>query len=374
MATVRDNEQLQSQTAALRAQLTELLGSRLSADPRLAEDIDRRISELLTGAGNGTPPPADNGLAALIGLGEEAVPDLADARLATGVAEYDEEVAAERLLAIADLYYIYQHERLGVFRVVRTLQELFQAGTLRLSNGPGAYALYRFDRREVLRYTRNDRAAAYQRAFGYGTVPPPFGGRPNREFHPLFVGFNKGVADFWRDKRVSDVIRERAYDPSFGSIAVVRRSGLDLRNNLKFASYGHINVLRVEVMALLEEAMNLLGAPDIREQFGASTNWDVIEEVLTRYLREPLTTSLRQRMAVAGRAVLRWLAEPHILQSNRARFEALLLEIAEFAEEWVTSLQALGGGGFERRRPPALPWDSRRTQAPPSAQLRQLAN
>ncbi|WP_305786601.1 hypothetical protein [Symbioplanes lichenis] len=359
MATVRDTEQLRSRAAALRAQLTDLLGSRLSADPRLAEDIDRRVSALLAGAGNGTAPPADNGLAALVGIGEEAVPDLASTRLAAGVDEYDETVESERLLAIADLYYIYQHERLGVFRVVAMLQNLFEAGTLRLSGGPGAYGLYRFDRREVLRYTLRDRHAAYQRAFGFGNVPPPAGGRPNRPFQPLFTNFNQEVADFFRDKRISDVIRERAFDPSFGSIAAVRRSGLDLRNNLKYASYGHISVLRVEVMALLEEAMNLLAAPDIREQFGARTNWDVIEEVLTRYMREPLTTSLRQRMAVSGREVLRWLADSHVLQNDRTRFEALLLQIAEFAEEWVTSWEALTGGGSRRRRPPAQPWDYR---------------
>ena len=291
--------------------------------------------------------------------------ELADTRLPSGVAEYDEAVASERILATADLYYIYQHERLGVFRVVRKLEELFRAGTLRLSGGTGAYALYRFDRRDVLRYTRLDRAAAYRRAFGYGTLPAPPGGRPNRDFHPLFAAFNEEVAAFWRDKRISDVIRERAYDPSFGSIAVVRRTGLDLRNNLKFASYGHINVLRVEVMALLEEAMTLLGSADIRSQFGADNAWDVIEEVLTRYFREPLSTSLRQRMAVAGRDLLRWLAEPHILQSNRAQFEALLLEIAERAEEWTVSMGALGTSSARRRRPPALPWDPRRAQARP---------
>jgi hypothetical protein len=365
MATVRDNQELQDRAAALREQLTQLLGSRLGAEPRLAEDIDRRITALLANAGNGSAPPPDNGLAALIGIGDEAVAELGDTRLAAEVEQYDETVASQRILAIADLYYLYQHERLGVFRVVRKLEELFRAGLLRLSDGPGAYALYRFDRRKVLRYTRLDRAAAYQRAFGYGAFPAPPGGRPNRDFHPLFAGFNNEVAAFWRDKRISDVIRERAYDPSYGSIAVVRRAGLDLRNNLKFASYGHINVLRVEVMALLEEAMRLLDSPDIREQFGARKGWDVLEEVLTRYFREPLSTSVRQRMAVSGRDLLRWLAEPHILQSNRTQFEALLLGAAEKADEWTTSAAALGVSTARRRRPPALPWDPRRAQARP---------
>ena len=47
-------------------------------------------------------------------------------------------------------------------------------------------------------------------------------------------------------------------------------------------------------------------------------------------------------MAVAGRDVLRWLAQPHIMKKERGQFEALLLEIAEQAEEWLTSAQSLG--------------------------------
>jgi hypothetical protein len=45
---------------------------------------------------------------------------------------------------------------------------------------------------------------------------------------------------------------------SFGSMAIARRAGLDLRNNLKFTSCGHLNVLRVEVMQLLDEAFRFL--------------------------------------------------------------------------------------------------------------------
>jgi hypothetical protein len=52
------------------------------------------------------------------------------------------------------------------------------------------------------------------------------GSRANTDFHPLFSNFIDQVTMFWRDKRVSDVIRERAYDPSFGSIAVVRRAAM----------------------------------------------------------------------------------------------------------------------------------------------------
>jgi hypothetical protein len=61
-------------------------------------------------------------------------------------------------------------------------------------------------------------------------------------------------------------------------------------------------------------------------------------------------------MGVTGREVMRWLGQPHILQTTRSQFETLLLEIAEQSEEWLTSAQAMGltkRTGSHR----VLPWD-----------------
>jgi hypothetical protein len=109
-------------------------------------------------------------------------------------------------------------------------------------------------------------------------------------------------------------------------------------------------------MQLLEEAFKILDSDDVKRLFGADTAWDVVEEVLIRYFNERLVTSPRQRMGVTGREVLRWLAQPHILQTTRAQFETLLLEIAEQSEEWLTSAQAMGlAGRPESQR--VLPWE-----------------
>jgi hypothetical protein len=329
----------------LRETLVSRLGTDLIANPQLGDALVRQIDELLAGveqADATKPVPPDQGLAQLVGIGPQAAAKLGETRLPHGVVPYDETVTSERIVAVGDLYYIYQHERLGVFRVVQKLQELFRAGVVRLSAGPGAYGLYRFDRRDVLRYTLRDRRAAYARVLGYGNTPVPAGARRNAEYHRLFSHFVDQVTLFWRDKRISDVIRERSYDPSFGSIAVVRRAGLDLRNNLKFASFGHLNVLRVEVMQVLDEAFRILETDDIKRLFGADNAWDVVEEVLIRYFNQRLVTSPRQRMAITGREMLRWLAQPHILQTARAQFETLLLQIAEHADEWQMSASALG--------------------------------
>ncbi|MGE2736328.1 hypothetical protein [Mycolicibacterium vaccae] len=346
MTTEGQVHDLLDRVAALQGTvIRERLADELIKRPDLGDALVKQISELFDAvvlADNQQPIPPDKGLAQLVGVGPEAAAELRQTRLPHGVEPYDEAVASERIVAVADLYYIYQHEKLGVFRAIQKLQQLFRAGTIQLSSGKGAYALYQFDRREVLRYTKKDRIAAYRKAFGFGAGPVPPGSRANTDFGRLFTHFNNEVALFWRDKRISDVMREGAYDPSFGSIAIVRRAGLDLRNNLKFMSYGHLNVLRVEVMQLLDEAFRILGADDIKKQFGADTAWDVIESVLVQHFNEALVTSPRQRMAVSGREVLRWLAQPHVLQAQRAQFEALLLQIAEYAEEWLTSAQSLG--------------------------------
>ncbi len=62
---------------------------------------------------------------------------------------------------------------LGVFRVILKLQELFNGGVVRLSEGPGAYRLYQYDRKKVLRISAMmERMQAYLRAFGYTNCRP----------------------------------------------------------------------------------------------------------------------------------------------------------------------------------------------------------
>jgi hypothetical protein len=355
----KDYQDRLDRVQALREQVAQRLSGSLVSNPALAEELNRQIDALVDAAAaadSAAAGPPDGGLAELVGVGPDASPDFGTVKVPQGVSPYDESINSERIVAVGDLYYIYQHERIGVFRVVQKLKELFEGGAVRLSGGPGAYHLYQFDRRDVLRYTRKDRVAAYRRVLGYGSGLGSAQSRPNTDFHMLFSHFVNQVTLFWRDKRISDVIRERALDPSFGSIAVVRRAGLDLRNNLKFTSFGHLNVLRVEVMQLLEECFRILDADDVKDLFGANNAWDVVDEVLIRYFDQRLQSSPRQRMGVTGREVLRWLAGDHILKTTRGEFEALLMEIAESSEEWLTSAQAMSLArrtGSDR----VLPWE-----------------
>lgn len=345
MSTTDQIQNSERYYAALLEQTVGKASPYLIANPALAEQIINQIDAMLEGAAkarDGEIRPPDGGLADLIGLGENAAQSVGQTRLPFRVASYNNNVNAERILGAADLYYIYNHECAGVFAAVLKMQELYKAGTVRLSDGEGARRLYQYDRREILRHTRRERAQAYRRVFGYTQTPPPNGAQPNRRFHGLFFHFMNEVSKFFRDKRVAEVVRTNALDPSFANIARVQRSGLNLRDNLKNASYGHVHILRIELMQLLEEAFLLLGAGDIRSLFGADNAWDVVEEVQRRYLaRIYLPSSERSSMAITGRSVISWLAEPHVQTQGRANFEALLSQIANDADEWLISNQSL---------------------------------
>jgi hypothetical protein len=362
MPNSSDFDGLNDQRAKLIEGVLNSLGPDALADPNLpdvvARLVDRRLAKdgslgsplSQSAAAGGAKLPTDGGLSDLLGLGATAPTDLGQAVFSPGVVDYDDTVTSERLVATADLYYQYVHERLGVFDVIFKLQELFRAGSIRISAGPGAFGLYRFDKHAILRYKRVERLQAYKRVLGYGQTVPAPSSRPNQEFHGLFTHFIGETAKFWRDKRISEVIRERATDPTFGSIAIVRRAALDLRNNVKNSSYGYVNVLRIETSQALAEAFQILDSPDLKAQFGAETQWDMIELVMWQYFHRAVAASAMNRMAVSGRSVLQWLAQPFVLTTDRRMFEAKLYPIAEAAEEWISSEE---GMRLSRPTPPA---------------------
>src|SRR5690349_6258586 len=134
------------------SEVLSALNADAMADPNMPEIVQRLVDQRLGAMAppNGSRPPADGGLTVLMGLGATTPTDAGQTVMSPGVVDYDDTVASARLLATADLYYQYVHDRMGVFDVVFKLQELFRAGTLRISAGSGAFGLYRFDKHAIL--------------------------------------------------------------------------------------------------------------------------------------------------------------------------------------------------------------------------------
>src|SRR4051812_42727932 len=182
MLSEKEYQDRLDQIQALRDKLADQLSGSLVSNPALAEELNGQIDALEQKArqlDDGRPAPPDLGFASLIGLGPQAAQSFGETLTSQGVTPYDDQVNSERIVAVGDLYYIYQHEQIGVFKVVQKLKQLFEAGAVRLSAGPGAYRLYQFDRRDVLRYTKKDRMEAYRRVLGYGRGLGAGQSRPN---------------------------------------------------------------------------------------------------------------------------------------------------------------------------------------------------
>ena len=133
MATEREYQSLYDRIAALRETMVSRLSADLIQNPQLADALTKQIDEMLENvveADMAATPPPDKGLAELVGVGHKAATELGQTRIPPGVQVYDETVTSERIIAVGDLYYIYQHERIGVFRVMQKLQELFKAGAV----------------------------------------------------------------------------------------------------------------------------------------------------------------------------------------------------------------------------------------------------
>lgn len=310
----------------------------LSEDERRAfeQQFESRFQTLLQDSANGEA----YGFADLIGFGADGVKPFGDLSYPRLQPDFDAAVIPSQLHAAAELYYIYQHERMRVFEVVDVLRKLFQMGRLRIQRGPGARGLYILEKWKPLRYSRRDRWIAYKRAFSYGKIATPAGAVVNKNFHFQFVAFMSSLAQYTRDLTVSEVVRGAAdidHRP-YGSIATVQRLGTDLRYALDRASYGNILALTHEVGHYLQTAMELFDTPDIKKSFDANNKWDVIEQASIRHLKGAVELSQRSKMAESGRRVLEFVASndfPTAIDPEVFRSE--IRPMASYAEAWVAA-------------------------------------
>ncbi|WP_027136247.1 hypothetical protein [Geminicoccus roseus] len=273
---------------------------------RLQSAFEARFGELLKGAAGDDK----DAFVDLLGFGQDGLKPFGEVAYPYLAADFDEAVIPSQLHAAAELYFIFQHERMGVFRVAAVLRQLFREGRMRIQRGPGARLLYVLDKWQPLRYGPKERMAAYKRVFNYGRRPAPAGGIVNQNFHYQFVALMSALAQYYRDLTIGEVIRGASEidQRPYGNIAAVQRLGLDLRYGLDRASYGNIVALAHETGIYLRQLLELFDTPDVKKSFDANTKWDVVEQVLNRFLGGATELSQRAKMAETGRRVLLWAA------------------------------------------------------------------
>jgi hypothetical protein len=355
-------------TETLQRLWSQFLRDQLAAMPaeerqQYEQQLEDRFSDLLKNAANG----GEDGFIDLIGFGSQGPIEFENLPYPYVTPDFDESIIPSQLHAAAELYYIYQHERMRVFQVLDVLLRLFHLGKMRIQRGPGARALYLVEKWKPLRYGKRERMIAYRRAFNYGTMRAPAGAVVNMNFHRQLVGFMVAVAQYFRDLQISEVIRggQLINQRPFGSVATVQRLGLDLRYALDRSTYGNIFALTMETGHYLNSILKLLDTPDIKKSFDANTKWDVIEAVSNRYLGGRADPSQRAKMAESGRRILQFIADYDFKTAiDPILFQSELRPIGPHAEAWLAAYRTTPEGQRFPGVTPALQSTTRRTGVP----------
>jgi hypothetical protein len=121
----------------------EFLREQLAALPaeqrqQFEQPFEDRFAELIKKGANGGP----EGFLDMLGFGGKGPVSFENTSYPYLAPDFDDSVIPSQLHAAADLYYIYQHERMKVFQVVEVLLRLFHMGKMRIQRGPGAHGLY----------------------------------------------------------------------------------------------------------------------------------------------------------------------------------------------------------------------------------------
>lgn len=309
-------------------------------DPAQRERVAREFESRLNGLVGAASGDSQGAFSDLLGLGPGGPPGFGAISWPEVEADFDAAITQSQLHADAELYFVCQHERMGVFRVIDILRRMFHEGRMKVHRGPGARGLYLLDKWRPLRYGPAERMATYRRVFNYGRGPRPPGAIVNQNFHFQMVALMTALAQYFRDLTISEVIKTgSALDQRpFGTQAVVARIGTDLKYALDRSSYGNVVSLALESSVQLKQLLEILDAPDIKKAFDANNKWDVVEAVLNRHYGGARELSQRARMAEAGRRVLYWVADTAFNTSTSSvEFQASAQLVAAEAEAWLAA-------------------------------------
>lgn len=324
------------------------LGRELLKDlpPEQQQEAFRLFTERFDEIVQGSQKDGPQGIAGMLGLSDGAPAGFGDLDAPKLEPDFDDAVVEPQLQAVAQLYFLYQYERMKVFDVADTLVRLFNEGRMRMQQGSGARGLYLIEKHRPLRYNRTQRMLAFRRAFNYGNVAA----RPEMPvytaFHRQLVAFVSSIAQYHRDFLIGEVIRKGSQleQRPFAPQATIQRIGADLRYDLDRYTYGNIVALTMETSQYLKDILTTLEAPDIRKAFDANNKWDVISEVSRRHLGGSAELSQRSKMASAGRKLLELVASNRFDSGDFVRFQAEIMPYGNVAEEWIAAYRLTSDG------------------------------
>lgn len=192
-------------------------------------------------------------------------------------------------------------DEMGAYRVADAVMKYATMGRIDVASSSTATRLYGYMKLRDQRTTPEERAMFYRQVFDMGGGPAMDRMVSNTSFWPLMESLVHHVIEYIHKYEVAE-------EPSNISQASIRQVIRDLQHNLSRAASGMCKVFIPEMYAHLEDAVQIISAPEIRDQLGqgvARDLWNVIEQVSMEeegYL--PNTSALRTVAATAREIIL----------------------------------------------------------------------
>ena len=284
-----------NELAAIGRQAVSKYDRRPPKDPGFDRTVDA-ISVGFAGGGGG-------------GFGRVELPPLSDP------AGGSDEIEPDNIRSVAVIYLAFQLEQMRLFQVVDRIVELFMAGLLPLGYDNGARMLDDFYWRAHRRLNQVERFAQYGRALGVSGGQVSQDINPNTEFGKLLLRFISSVAEFERQQSVGNLFDGRTGRALTTSGEYVRKAGRDLAANVSLYGWAGTHFAAERIATHVREAMDILQLPQIKQSYGVTTLWQVIERVSAQEFGQTVNVVKHRTLADETRKILNLIADKHAVWS-----------------------------------------------------------
>ena len=230
----------------------------------------------------------------------EFVLNLPDLEAATDI-----EVIPEHCRLMGSFIFASAFEELKAFQVVDKLIELSQRGEIPLMRGPAGTQLYNYWREAPNRMSEVERQNFYAMTLGLPTGQP--GVAVNADFQDLWLRFVSSVSTLVRESRIENLLRSNI--PLAINQQQVKKAARDLANNMSSRGYGMAFYAAADLNQQINDIIQLLSNKELQRVFGATSPYDVIEQVAQTELGGARNSSKYRMLATSGAIITNWIAD-----------------------------------------------------------------
>ena len=221
-----------------------------------------------------------------------------------------DEIEPENIRAVSTIYATYQLE--FALKAMGRILDLFVAGLLPISASDGSAReldnLY-WDQDDLL--DEASRRSVYARVLGAPGGSIAFDIQPNTEFNTLLMRVVSAVSEYEREQSAlthfDNASRGRRFQSTSGEF--VRKAIRDFAANASLRGWAGTAFIAERMARHVKKAFRILGLPAVKNAFGVTTPWQVIERVSQREFGITVNTVLNRTLAVETQTIMRIIAD-----------------------------------------------------------------